>query len=87
MFKVNLEDSTWLVVLPLNTLSALTPLIERLLLVSRWPFTQMAWLPKPALLPEVLMKSALKPGLKIASCVKLPVPRGVSWSSLEYPTP
>src|SRR5260370_20209962 len=77
VLAVNRVDATWLVLLPLNRLFTERPFTEKLLLVSRWPFAQIAWLPSPALVPEVFRKSALTPGARIASCVKLPVPRGV----------
>jgi len=55
-----------------------TPLMVKLLLVSRCPLAQIAWLPKPAFVPAVFRKSALTPGLKMAAWVKLPVPSGIS---------
>ena len=42
-----LEEATWLVVLPLNRFLASTPFSRNVLLVSRWPFAQTGWLPKP----------------------------------------
>ena len=63
--------------LPLKRLLVCTPLTTKLLLVSRWPLAKMFWLPRPALVPEPVRKSALTPGLRRASCVKLPVPSGV----------
>ena len=36
----------------------------KLLLVSRWPLAKISWLPRPALVPEPLRKSALTPGAR-----------------------
>src|SRR5271166_530907 len=61
----NLDSPTVLVDLPLNRLLLSRPFTEKLLLVSRWPFAQIAWLPRPPLLPDPVRKSALMPGLRI----------------------
>src|SRR5260370_4347273 len=79
-------DVTWLVDLPLKMLLVLTPLREKLLLVSRWPLAQMAWLPKPAFVPAVFRRSAFTPGLRIAAWGKLPVPSGISAICLSTST-
>src|ERR1700677_1017340 len=55
-------DATWLVLLPLNKLLASTPLSKKLLLVSRWPFAQIGWLPRPLLTPVPPGSSAFTPG-------------------------
>ena len=71
-------EATWLVLLPLNKLLASTPFSRKLLLVSRWPLAQIGWFPKPLLAPVPPDSSALTPGERIASPVKLPVGRGTS---------
>ena len=70
-------EATWLVLLPLKMLLASTPFNRKLLLVSRWPLAQIGWLPKPALAPLPLGSSALTPGERMASPVKLPVGKGM----------
>src|SRR5271154_4125746 len=69
-------EATWLVLLPLNRLLASTPFKRKLLLVSRWPFAQIGWLPSPLFAPVPPGNSALIPGERIASPVKLPVGSG-----------
>jgi hypothetical protein len=76
VFSVNRLSAMLLAELPLNRLFAFTALKVKLLLVSRWPLDTIPWLPRPSLLPEPDKKSALVPGARIASCVKLPVPSG-----------
>src|ERR1700674_1596612 len=78
MFTATRLEVIWLEDLPLKMLLAKIPLTEKLLLVSRCPLAQIAWLPKPAFVPAVFRKSALTPGLRMAAWVKLPVPRGIS---------
>src|SRR5277367_3875441 len=72
-------ELTWLVLLPLNRLVASTPFSEKLLLVSRCPFAQMGALPRPLLAPVPPGSSALTPGERMATPVKLPVGRGIAW--------
>src|SRR5580700_2495267 len=75
-------EATWLVLLPLNKLLASTPLSRKLLLVSRCPLAQIGWLPRPLLAPVPPESSALTPGARMASPVKLPVDSGTAsiWS-------
>jgi hypothetical protein len=68
---------TELEVLPLKMLLAFTPLNLKLFDELRCPFAKIFWFPKPGPVRELLSKSAFTPGLKIASCVKLSVPRGM----------
>src|SRR5271169_3763779 len=75
LFTTRAED-TELVLLPLNKLLASTPFNKKELLVSRWPFAQIGWLPKPAFAPVPFGNSAFTPGDKIAKPVKLPVGNG-----------
>ncbi len=70
-------SATWLTDLPLNKLSAVTPLSEKLLLESRCPLAQILWFPSPVFVPDPAKRSALTPGLSMANWVKLPVPSGV----------
>src|SRR5580658_7616162 len=63
--------------LPLKILETSTPFTWKVFEVSRWPFAQMGWLPSPALVSSPLSNSAFTPGASTASCVKLPVARGV----------
>ena len=63
--------------LPLNKFLASTPFSRKLLLVSRWPLAQIGWLPKPPLGPVPPGSSALTPGERIATPVKLPVGSGM----------
>src|SRR5580698_2684366 len=56
------NESTWLVVLPLNRLLASTPFSRKALDVSRWPLAQMGELPSPELAPVPPGSSALTPG-------------------------
>jgi hypothetical protein len=69
-------EGTWLVLLPLNRLLASTPFSEKLLLVSRCPLAQIGALPSPLFEPVPPDSSALTPGERIATPVKLPVARG-----------
>ena len=78
VFRMKRFSPTWLVEFPLKRLLVLIPFMEKLLLVSRCPLATIAWLPKPVLAPPPPRKSAFTPGDMIASCVKLPVPSGVS---------
>src|ERR1700721_1905703 len=71
-------DATWLVLLPLNRLLASTPFSRKLLLVSRSPLAQIGALPRPELTPDPSGISALTPGVKIATPVKLPVGNGMA---------
>jgi hypothetical protein len=59
-------------------LLASTPSTWKVFDVSRWPFAQTGWLPSPAFVSTPLSNSALAPGDSTASCVKLPVAKGVS---------
>src|SRR5580704_17968460 len=70
-------EPTALVLLPLKRLLASTPFSEKLLLVSRWPLAQIGRLPRPALAPVPGESSALTPGERMATPVKLPVGRGI----------
>ena len=72
------HDGTWLVLLPLKRLLASTPFNEKLLLVSRWPLAQMGALPRPELAPVPPESSALTPGDRMATPVKLPVASGTA---------
>src|ERR1700744_5671578 len=71
------DEATWLVLLPLNKLLASTPFSRKLLLVSRSPLAQIGALPRPELTPVPPGNSALTPGVRIASPVKLPVGSGI----------
>src|SRR5215469_13980089 len=71
------EDVTWLVLLPLKRLLASTPLSRKLFDVSRWPLAQIGALPRPLLEPVPPGSSALTPGERMASPVKLPVGNGI----------
>src|ERR1700730_15469203 len=71
------DEATWLVLLPLNRVLPSTPLSRKLLLVSRSPLAQMGALPKPALTPVPPGNSALTPGDRMATPVKLPVGNGM----------
>src|SRR5580658_10104951 len=80
--------ATWLVLLPLKRLLPSTPLSRKLLEVSRWPLAQMGALPRPELAPVPPGSSALTPGERMATPVKLPVGRGIEaiWAlSRTYP--
>src|ERR1700744_2742517 len=72
------KDSTWLVLFPLKRLLASTPLMRKALEVSRWPLAQIGALPSPLLLPVPPESSALTPGERMASPVKLPVGSGTA---------
>src|SRR5580704_3645982 len=71
-------EFTWLVLLPLNRLLPSTPFSEKLLLVSRSPLAQMGALPRPELTPVPPGSSALTPGVRMATPVKLPVGSGMA---------
>src|SRR5271154_7176225 len=71
-------DATWLVLLPLNKLLASTPFSRKLLLVSRSPLAQIGALPRPELTPVPPGNSALTPGARMATPVKLPVGNGIA---------
>src|ERR1700760_2781580 len=82
-------DGTWLVLLPLKRLLASTPFSEKLLLVSRCPLAQIGALPNPLFDPVPPESSALTPGERIATPVKLPVASGtesICPVSRTYPT-
>src|ERR1700678_3744321 len=72
------DEATWLVLLPLNRVLASTPFSRKLLLVSRSPFAQIGALPRPELTPVPPGSSALTPGERMATPVKLPVGSGIA---------
>src|SRR6202051_1905922 len=80
------EEATWLVLLPLNRLLASTPFSRKLLLVSRSPLAQMGALPRPELTPVPPGSSALTPGVRMATPVKLPVGNGMASICARYST-
>src|SRR5580700_728123 len=76
VFRTARFAPTWLDEAPLNRLFARTPSNVNVLLESLCPFAQMFWFPNPVFVPVSARKSALTPGLRVANCVKLPVPSG-----------
>src|SRR6202795_1816081 len=85
LFTIRAE-ATWLVLLPLKRLLPSTPLSRKLLLVPGWPLAQRGELPRPALAPLPPESSALTPGVRMATPVKLPVERGIALSWLVSST-
>src|ERR1700759_5441436 len=65
--------------LPLKRFELSTPFSEKLFEVSRCPFAQIGWLPRPSFAPVPLGSSAFTPGERIATPVKLPVGSGIDW--------
>src|SRR5579864_9303097 len=72
------EEDTLLVVLPLKTFRASTPLSRNELLVSRWPLAQTGAFPNPSLAPDPDCSSAFTPGESKARAVKEPVGKGTA---------
>src|SRR5580704_19379361 len=85
LFTIRAE-ATWLVLLPLKRLLPSTPLSMKLLLVSRCPLAQIGAFPKPEFAPAPPDNSALTPGVRIATPVKLPVDDGIAFSWLVSST-
>ena len=71
-------ELTWEVLLPLKRLLASTPLSRKEFEVSRWPLAQMGALPRPEFEPVPPESSALTPGERMATPVKLPVGSGMA---------
>ena len=73
-------EATWLVLLPLNKLLASTPFSKKSIAGVALAIGPDRLLPRPALAPVPLGSSALTPGERIASPVKLPVGRGIDFN-------